>query len=354
MTSTAARSPGQPTHASPGSHASHAGHATPAPDACSIGFDRAGISAYGTAAQASFFVALEQSGPWGRDAARQSHLPAAVGSSLSRACAERGGRLSLLRRPGRHADDHHEVGHTAYLAWAGDHPWLVRLTVRAPATLLELDLGALARGDREGVLATAPGAEAAEPILLVCTNGRRDVCCAVRGRPVALDAAARHPDRVWEASHTGGHRFAPTAVLLPHGVTLARLDAERCGEVLERATSGQLPQAVLGPVHDRGRSALTPPQQAAESHVRHVAGVTELTALTVVDDETTEDEATRDEASTAVPPGPTSTEATRYAVRHRDGRTWRVEVQRRQLDELPESCGKTPVPVLEWAARSLR
>ena len=94
-------------------------HATPAPDACSVGFDRAGISAYGTAARATFFVALEQSGPWGRDAATESHLPAAVGRSLSQACTERGGRLSLIRRPGRHADDHHEVGHTAYLAWAG-------------------------------------------------------------------------------------------------------------------------------------------------------------------------------------------------------------------------------------------
>jgi hypothetical protein len=336
-------SPASP--ATPATPASPAGHATPSPDACSVAFDRAGICAYGTAAPATFFVALEQPGPWGRDAATQSHLPAAVGSSLSRACSERGGRLSLLRRPGRHADAPHGADHTAYLAWAGDHPWLLHLTVSDPASLLELDLDALARGDREAVLATAPGAEPAEPILLVCTNGRRDVCCAVRGRPVALDAAATHPGRVWEASHTGGHRFAPTGVLLPHGATLARLDAVLCDEVLVRAAAGQLPEGVLGPLHDRGRSALTPPQQAAESHVRQLAGITDLTALTVAD----EDEVTADDADDA---GPTPDGATRYAVRHRDGRTWRVELERREHDDLPESCGKAPVRVVDWVARS--
>ena len=305
----------------------HAGHATPAPDACSVGFDRADISAYGTAARATFFIALEQSGPWGRDAATQSHLVAAVGRSLSDACADRGGRLSLIRRPGRHADDARCADHSAYLAWAGTDPWLLRLSVTDPATLLDLDLDALARGDRAAVLAAAPGAEPAEPILLVCTNGRRDVCCAVRGRPVALDAAAHHPGRVWEASHTGGHRFAPTGVLLPHGATLARLDGELCADLLERAASGHLPEGVLGPRHDRGRSALTALGQAAESHVRHEAGITDLTALTVGED------------------------GERCTVRHRDGRSWRVALRRREHDDLPESCGKVPVAVVTWLPR---
>jgi hypothetical protein len=320
-------------------------HATPASDACSVGFDRAEVSAYGTAARATFFVALEQSGPWGRDAATQSHLPAAVGGSLSASCAERGGRLSLIRRPGPHADDHHEVGHTAYLAWAGDGPWLLRLVVTDPATLLDLDFDALARGDREAVLATTPGAEPAEPVLLVCTNGRRDVCCAVRGRPVALDTAAVHPGRVWEASHTGGHRFAPTGVLLPHGATLARLDADLCAELLGRAASDRLPEGVLGPLHDRGRSALSGPEQAAESYVRHVARITDLTALTIIADGA--DGADGAERTVQAVPGA----PLRYAVRHRDGRSWRVELERREHADLPESCGKVPIRVVEWIGR---
>ncbi len=322
----------------------HAGHATPEPDACSVGFDLAGVSAYGTAARATFFIALEQSGPWGRDAATQSHLVAAVGRSLSAACADRGGRLSLIRRPGRHADDAHCVDHTAYLAWAGTDPWLLRLSVTDPATILDLDLDALARGNRDGVLASAPGAEPAEPILLVCTNGRRDVCCAVRGRPVALEAAAGNPGRVWEASHTGGHRFAPTGVLLPHGATLARLDAELCTELLERAATDQLPEGVLGPRHDRGRSALTAPEQAAESHVRHEAGITDLGALVVTHVAIT--------ASTRTAVAESDGTGT-FVVQHRDGRRWRVALERRARVDLPESCGKVPVRVVDWDGRTL-
>ncbi len=300
-----------------------------------MGFDRADVSAYGTAARATFFIALEQSGPWGRDAATESHLPAAVGRSLSEECSDRGGRLSLIRRPGRHADDAREAGHTAYLAWAGAAPWLLQLSVRDPATLLDLDLDALARGDREAVLATAPGATPAEPILLLCTNGRRDVCCAVRGRPVALESSAAHPGRVWEASHTGGHRFAPTGVLLPHGATLARLDAAASAEVLTAADAGHLPRSVLGPLHDRGRSPLSGPHQAAESFVRHRVGITDLTGLDVED--------------AAVGVGDRADDAGgSLVVRHRDGRVWHVALERRTHEDLPESCGKAAVHVADW------
>jgi hypothetical protein len=309
-------------------------HAVPAPDACSVGFDRAGVSAYGTAAEARFFVALEQPGPWGRAAATQSHLPAALGDSLDQACSSRGGRLTLLRRPGRHADEHVVAGHTAYLAWAGPEAWLLATTVLDPAVLLDVDLDALARGDREAVAASCPGAAPAAPVLLVCTNGRRDVCCAVRGRPVALEAAQLAPGRVWEASHTGGHRFAPTGVLLPHGATVARLDAVSAADLLESADRDEAPLSLSGPLHDRGLSSMAAPVQAAVAHVRHREQIASLTALT----------GTWDSTSPMV------------SVTHQDGRTWTVEVTREAhgpggVSDLPESCGKAAIPVLEWRTR---
>lgn len=312
------------------------GHAVPAPDACSVGFDRAHVSAYGTAAVATFFVALEQPGPWGRAAATESHLAAAVGSSLDQACSSRGGRLTLIRRPGRHADEHVPAGHTAYLAWAGPDPWLLTTSLMDPAALLDVDLDALARGDREAVTASCPGAAPTPPVLLVCTNGRRDVCCAVRGRPVALDAAELAPGRVWEASHTGGHRFAPTGVLLPHGATLARLDAPLAAALLESATHDEAPPSLTGPLHDRGLSALAAPVQAAVAHVRNTEGVTSLTALW----------------------GSWHADTQVATVAHRDGRTWPVGVDRVEPESphgatLPESCGKASIPVLEWRTRTL-
>jgi hypothetical protein len=217
---------------------------------------------------------------------------------------------------------------TAYLAWAGADPWLLQVRLDDPATLLELDVDALARGDRSAVMAAVPGAVPAAPVLLVCTNGRRDVCCAVRGRPVALDAATLAPGRIWEASHTGGHRFAPTGVLLPHGMTFARLDAALCHAVVTAAQDGLVPVAATGPRHDRGRSELESGAQAAEAHIRHLSEETGLTAL-----------------STEPGPHPGT-----YAVRHQDGRSWQVRATATEQGELPESCGKSAVPALAWSA----
>jgi hypothetical protein len=309
-----------------------AGHGTSAPGACSVGFERADLSAYGTAARARFWLAVEQEGPWGRVAATESHLPREVGRRLDEQCASRGGRLLLVRRPGRHPDPRHGDGRTAYLAFSGDDPWLLAVHGVDLDALVEVDLDALARGDRAAVRAGLPGAQPVEPVLLVCTNGRRDVCCALRGRPVALDAAGLAPERVWESSHTGGHRFAPTAVLLPHGLALARLDGQRCAELLDAADAGRLPSWALGPRHDRGRSALSPAAQAAESHVRRLVEETSLSALSTRQLE---------DAPAGVPEV--------VEVSHTDGRRWVVAVERRPAGPaLPESCGKPPIPVQEW------
>ena len=92
-------------------------------------------------------------------------------------------------------------------------------------------------GDTEGhefinplhaAVASLPALAPAPPQLLVCTNGTRDTCCARLGRPVAAAAARRFPDQVWEVTHTSGHRFAPTTVLLPSGA----LDREKVGRIV--------------------------------------------------------------------------------------------------------------------------
>ena len=232
--------------------------------------EQAGISAFGTASEARFWVAVEQSGPWGRDAMTQSHLDAELGAGLAGACQSAGGRLLLIRRPGQHADAHHRTSRRVLVATRlTGRPELLAGDVPDAAELLRLPFDALAGGDLDAVREALPAlTPCAEPALLVCTNARRDVCCAVRGRPVALQAAAERPGQVWECSHTGGHRFAPTAVLLPHGQTWARLSTALAVTALDAAARGRLPAELLGPVHDRGRSPLPAPAQAAESFVR--------------------------------------------------------------------------------------
>ncbi len=243
-------------------------------------------SAYGSAAVARAWVCLEQNGPWGRTAATTSHLDPAVGDALDRSVSAANGRFALIRRPGRHPDDgapeHRD--HAVLVACADPaRPWLLSGHAADPRALLSLDVAALAGGDADAVRASVPDVDLApdpRPRLLVCTNGRRDLCCAVRGRPVALAAATRRPGQVWETSHTGGHRFAPTAVLLPSGQMLARLDADLAVLALDGAARGELPARLHGPRHDRGRSGLTPAAQAAESAVRRESGETSLAGLT--------------------------------------------------------------------------
>jgi hypothetical protein len=309
-------------------------HGRSKPDACSVLWDNAQASALGTAPAATFWVALEQNGPWGRQAATQSHLDPGVGKALDRMCQQAGGRFMLIRRPGTHAVGHHDRPQRVYLACGlAGRPWLLEADLDDPARLARLPRTALAGGDIDAVQDAMPELElSASPVLLVCTNARRDVCCAVRGRPVALESSLRRPDQVWECSHTGGHRFAPTGVLLPYGQAFARLSSRSAVAAVDAATRGEVPVELLGAEYDRGRSLLPAPGQAAESVVRQQIQELSLLAL-----------------STTARPRPGRENTWQCRVSHVDGRHWDVVAVRGSgANDRPESCGKDPVPTWEW------
>lgn len=78
---------------------------------------------------------------------------------------------------------------------------------------------------------------AQETIVLVCCHGRRDVCCGSNGTRLAAELE-QMPDRefrVWRTSHLGGHRFAPTALVLPEGTVWAYADAAFLNGVVNRS-----------------------------------------------------------------------------------------------------------------------
>ncbi|NBO45726.1 MAG: hypothetical protein EBU85_01685 [Actinobacteria bacterium] len=102
-----------------------------------------------------------------------------------------------------------------------------------------------------------------DPLLLVCTNGKRDVCCAVAGRAIMSNISAEHAPFVLESSHLGGHRFAGVTLLLPAGYMHRCVDAAHATRILEKARIGQLEAHGL-----RGRCSLTPAQQCAEVTAR--------------------------------------------------------------------------------------
>ncbi|GJF31913.1 sucrase ferredoxin [Kitasatospora sp. NE20-6] len=282
-----------------------------------------------TAATATTWLLVEQSGPWGAKALTESHLDTEVGRALDAASAGTGVRVALIRRPGRHAEAvgaRHDVlvAHTV-----PGRSWVRRLTVGSPAELLALDFAALGAGEHGGLGAAHTGG----PVALVCTNGRRDRCCALLGRPLALELAASGHSEVWEVTHLGGHRFSPTMLVLPYGYAYGRLSGAGAKEVLASTASGH-----TVPEFSRGRSCWGRPGQAAEHAVRLAYGETAADALTV-----------RQELRGA--------DGWTVEVGHADGRRWEVPVTEGTASPpRPESCGKaagTPSVMIAGAVRPL-
>jgi hypothetical protein len=123
--------------------------------------------------------------------------------------------------------------------------------------------------------------------VLVCAHGRRDPCCGRFGTLLEMELeAGGHGIRVARCSHTGGHRYAPTAITLPEGRAWAYADAPLLLDLVARR--GAL-STVLA--HDRGNLALDPWAQVVERAVFEEIGWSwldhEVTSVvqTVADDD---------------------------------------------------------------------
>lgn len=107
-------------------------------------------------------------------------------------------------------------------------------------------------------------------VVLICCHGARDVCCGSKGTRLAA-ALERHPPRsarVLRTSHLGGHRFAPTALVLPEGTMWAFVDAELLAGLVDRT----IPVGSAIP-HYRGCAGFDRPEvQVAEGSVLRLEG----------------------------------------------------------------------------------
>jgi hypothetical protein len=226
----------------------------PSPAWCADAARTRGEPIAASAGLSSRFLLLEVPGPWGSTALDERHLGPDAAQRLARATAEANVRVQLIRRPGRQR---------SAVSDAGDGPRAWALADTAPEAERVL-WGSWDRpDDLLGLDLTAPlpvpaVASGAQRLALACTNGKRDRCCALRGRPVAEALSAMPGWDTWESSHLGGHRFAATVMLLPTGDMFGWLDPRSAASALERFDDGQL---LLS--HYRGRSGQPRPVQAA-------------------------------------------------------------------------------------------
>ena len=195
------------------------------------------------------WLLIEHDGPWPAEAV-DADLPAPL-RDLAALADKRGIRVQLIRRAGQRRVRGGKRGvrdgngdPAVFAGWtAGSSPWLRRGGIGDAGVL-----GARLEGLAEGIVPDF-GTPAADPLFLVCTHGRRDVCCARYGGPLARALAARYPGQVWETTHVGGHRYAANLVLLPHGLYYGPVDEEAAVAAI---TAYQRGEAVTG--RYRGRA----------------------------------------------------------------------------------------------------
>ncbi len=209
-----------------------------------------------TASLVKAWLLIEQPGAWGPDALFDSDFPVERARPLLRKAAGLGIRILLIRR--RTKEDRPPV---AFLAHSGDDagaPAIVFGPVSDQASLGDLDLEGFAHGRLP-----AFGRPVDDPVYLVCTHGRHDICCADKGRPLFRAMSELRPDQTWETSHIGGDRFAGNLVVLPRGDYFGRLEPEDSGTLVAEYEAGRLDLA-----HHRGRSIQPRMVQAAEHYLR--------------------------------------------------------------------------------------
>ncbi|MBS2549848.1 hypothetical protein KGQ19_23570 [Catenulispora sp. NL8] len=195
--------------------------------------------------RAKAWLAVEHPGPWPAFG-WPSDLPGSVVEVLTAAPAY-DVRPQLIRRPDREG----RVAAGDRVVFVAGGPlgarWLERRVTSDLGDLEKLDLAPLAEGGPPGF-----GSAARERVLLVCTHGKRDVCCARYGAPVARELAARGLP-VWETTHLGGDQFAANMVCLPDGTYHGRLDRASAADVAFGCLRGE-----VSPAYYRGRAGISP------------------------------------------------------------------------------------------------
>jgi hypothetical protein len=258
----------------------------------------------GTAPLARWWWLIEVPGAWGRQAIADCRVPA-----IRSLTSDEHRRVLLVRRPGRHPATDVRAPLRVWIAGGlpGDAPTRLALAE---------DPDEIQAWPIEGPPSARTDPDA--PILAVCTNSSRDACCGIDGR--ALVGSLSDSPGVWECSHLGGHRFAPTALLVGHGLVYGRLDVDAARTLIDEGP-GLSTASFL-----RGRSALPAPAQAAEAHLVARGSAPDVSGVMI-------------EASA---PGQARVDFPGHGM---------VEVELVPGDARPASCGGLPEPYSAWCVR---
>ena len=220
---------------------------------CAAWAREVGLSAAGTAPRTDVFVLVEHPLPWPSNLSEDPILRGLERVATDHAGPDRSVRLQVV------AVDRDQMLRKVVILTAAASPF--RGYGRVEGLGAVKDLPALVAR----LLSVEPPPPVSREVtdVLVCTHGSRDTCCGSMGTRLWKELEETLPSvRIWRTSHTGGHRFAPTAITFPDGNYWAHLDGAMVRGLVRRTLD-----PAIAAYHLRGCAAFAPAVQAADGAV---------------------------------------------------------------------------------------
>lgn len=184
-------------------------------------------------------MVIEVSKPWNEEITESRYFPSNVSEALDRAA--RSGSMPKLQCVA--PDTEYSLdGYTRLIYYSRpDSPFVIysKDEYQVPDSKIgELVSALLENPDRLPRFETYRQRTGNTRDILVCTHGRHDVCCATLGVPIYTELRDRYANesngklRVWQASHFGGHRFAPNLLDMPEGRNWIRLGVDHLNTLI--------------------------------------------------------------------------------------------------------------------------
>ncbi|NNE95823.1 MAG: hypothetical protein HKN24_07315 [Acidimicrobiales bacterium] len=195
---------------------------------CSVFTSELDVNPAGTAITAACVILIDTPLPWPKPVFQHDYLAGVANKGVDRS-GQPVRVLATVPRFGRESSAY-AFRRTAEGTVAARLPLAGRSAADVVDTLVSVDDPT-----------TLDGAEPLDPrAVLVCTQGSHDVCCGSEGTRLADQVLSDYRlagITLFRVSHTGGHRFAPTAMTFPDGRMWAYATVDDLSMVFSHAGS---------------------------------------------------------------------------------------------------------------------
>jgi hypothetical protein len=243
---------------------------TETPFFCSELTREAGTQQIGSAQTVKLWFLVEYPRAYGAQAVEDFWRDEFVGVDHKPLSAHPDSRFQMIKRK----ESEQKENFTLFVSVADElQPRLYAFRLQKYPDLLTLDIPALLTNDSK-----YDAQRRSEPLYLICTNGKRDQCCAKYGVVFYREMLKCAGDSVWQSSHLAGHRFAATMAVFPHGLYYGQLSSSEAQTVVELSERSSVYYEKL-----RGRVCYSREAQIADYYLREATDTRSLAAFKLLE-----------------------------------------------------------------------